>query len=101
MLRGIDLDATSGVRLAGDIDPHTGAVDGQMTATLPVGAAATSVHLRWLPGIVAADASIDSVTVGGVDVKPDVDESLITLLLAPGHGDHVDVAIDSRSACRC
>jgi hypothetical protein len=80
--------------LRASIEPATGAVSGHVSALLPIGPEEQEVHLRWLPGVVAADAGLRSVTVDGVERKPDVNESLVTLRLPPDHPGTVTLEAD-------
>jgi len=70
-----------------------GQVGGMMQATLPVGADAETVHLRWFPGVAADNAAISGVTVDGKTVEPVVDDSIVTITLEPGHPDVVNVMV--------
>jgi hypothetical protein len=78
------------------LDPATGRVEASMRASLPVGADTTEAHLRWFPGVAAEGAELVEVTVDGVRVEPVVEESLVTVPLAAGHGEAVEVTAGFR-----
>jgi len=88
---GVAWDERPHYALWAGLNPDDGRVGALMRATLPVGADAETVHLRWFPGAAADDATLSGVTVDGVAVEPVVDGSIVTIGLQPGHGDVINV----------
>lgn len=93
---GVDWAQRPSYDVAATIDPVSGEVTGSIDAVLPVGAGARTAALRYFAGLddFDADASVSAVRVDGEAVDAALDQSLLTVPLADGHGERVRVAMD-------
>lgn len=76
------------------LDPISGRVDATMSARLPVGASTSSAVLRWFPAAVADHAAVSSLRVGGVDVDPAIEDTILTVALPEQHAAVVTVEVE-------
>ncbi|MGI8899941.1 MAG: M1 family aminopeptidase [Nocardioides sp.] len=99
---GVDLVSAAGVTgtapvylVTGQVDPASGAVEGTVEATLPVGAQTSRVHLRYFAGLpdFEAQAVVGPVTVDGEEVVSTQHDSIVTVPLAESHPDVVDLVV--------
>ncbi|CAN5301656.1 hypothetical protein BH18ACT9_BH18ACT9_12580 [soil metagenome] len=99
---GVDLVSSAGFAseppgfdVIGEVDPASGAVHGTVKATLPVTSEASELYLRYFAGLpdFEANAQIGTVGIDGTPADATLDKSIITIPLAQGHPDVVDVVV--------
>ena len=79
--------------VTGEVDPTSGAVEGTVEATLPVGPEVFEVHLRYFAGLpdFEAQAEVGPVAVDGGEAAATQRDSIITLPLPEAHEDVVEL----------